>query len=477
MKKILFLFIISLGVWGCSDLDELNIDTKNPSAVPGEPLFTNGTRNMFDMMADVNVNRNVFKLYSQYWAQTTYPDESQYNMVTRKNPDNWWRALYRDVLKDLDESKKIIETFEPVYPGETEMKDNKLAIISVMEVYTYSVLVDLFGDVPRTEALDPENVLPVYDQAEDVYDAIIVELNDAIQTLDADYAGFSSEEDPIYGGDVAGWVMFANSLKMRLALRIADVDASKAETMVLEAAPNLISSNDEACAITYFTSPPNTNPMWTDLVQSGRKDFVPANTVVDIMNDLEDPRRAFWFTEYEGGYVGGVYGTANSYTSFSHLGDPFLQPDLKGTVLNYAEVEFMLAEAVERGFAVSGTAEEHYNAGIEASILEWGGTTEDYTTYIANADVAYSTASGDWRQKIGIQKWLSLFNQGFDGWCTWRQFDFTGLTPPPGMAMSDIPTRFIYPISEPELNGSNYDIAAARYNDDSPTAKIFWDVN
>ena len=154
MKKFIYtisvFFLIGLVV-SCDlndKLEDLNIDEKNPSEVPGEPLFTNGVRNMFDLMLGTSVNSNVFRLYSQYWAQTTYPDESQYNQVTRNIPDNMWLILYRDVLKDLDGAKQIITPETVVTDEEAAIKANKLACIKIAEVYAYSTLVDIFGDVP-----------------------------------------------------------------------------------------------------------------------------------------------------------------------------------------------------------------------------------------------------------------------------------------------------------------------------------------
>ncbi len=90
-NKILILLFVGIA-FSCDDskYDELNTDTKNPAEVPGETLFTNGNREMFDMMVNTNVNENVFRLYAQNWAQTTYPEESSYNQVTREIPDNVW---------------------------------------------------------------------------------------------------------------------------------------------------------------------------------------------------------------------------------------------------------------------------------------------------------------------------------------------------------------------------------------------------
>ena len=87
--------------------EEMNEPTKSAVAVPAETLFTNGLNEMFYMMNNSDANINVFRLYAQYWAQTTYPDESQYNQASRKNPDNFWRRGFRDALQDLNDSKRV----------------------------------------------------------------------------------------------------------------------------------------------------------------------------------------------------------------------------------------------------------------------------------------------------------------------------------------------------------------------------------
>ena len=95
-----------------------------------------------------------------------------------------------------------------------------------------------------------------------------------------------------------------------------------------------------------------------------------------------------------------------------------------------------LAEGIERGYAVPGTAEEHYNAAVTASILYWGGTLQDASTYLAQPNVAYSTAGANFKEKIGIQKWIALNNRGIDAWFEWRKFDYPLLSPPSDFAFS-----------------------------------------
>lgn len=527
MKKIFLIILLTGVVFSCDDdrFEEMNRPKKNAAAVTGDALFANGVRNMFDLVVSTNVNENVFRLYAQYWAQTTYPDESQYNMVGREIPDNFFSNAYRDVLKDLDEAAKIInENFDPNVTDEAT-KNNQLAMIDICKVYTYHILVDAFGAVPYTEALNDEILVPAYDSGEDVYAAIIDQLNTAIATLTTgiDAEGFRSSQDLIYEGDVEGWLKFANSLKLKLGVTIHDVNPGQAATMVTEAvASGVFESNADNAAIDYQDAPPSTNPVWEDLVQSGRADYVIANTIVDKLQDLADPRLLVYGTgmdfDYpkkdsvyeEGGpmllyypetgeliqqtppftifaadsvkplqlFIGGEYGTANTYALNSHVGDLFHEPDLEGVILDYAEVQFLLAEAAERGIATPSTADVHYEEGITASMSYWGIPQEMIDDYLAQPEVAYATADGDWKQKIGTQHWIALYNRGFEGWTLWRRLDFTGFNVPEDLTADDIPQRLIFPIEEATLNPSNLDAAIGLIGgSDDVQTKIFWDVN
>ena len=467
---LLSLLYVTIVLTSCGVDESLNIDQKNPSEVPAGGLFTNALKNLGDQMNSCSVNENVFRLYAQYWAQTTYPDESQYNQVTRNIGGNIWSTMYRDVLKDLKGAKELVSNGEA--PSQAQ-----LAIIKFMEVYAYSVLVDTFGDVPFTEALDPLNPSPVYDDAATIYSALASHLDEAIADLSSG-AGFDASQDIAYGGNVAQWRQAAVSLKLRMAMRLADSNPSASQAMAESAfSAGPIVANADNFGINYLASAPNTNPLWVSLVQSGRKDFVAANTLVDAMNPNNDPRLPTFFQMYDGAYVGGTYGNANGASSNSDLSELIKMPDFKGDLITAAEVHFLLSEAAARGYSVGGTAEAYYNSAIGVSMDEWGVSTSDAASYLALPEVAYATADGDWMQKIGSQKWVAMFNNGNEGWTTWRLFDL-GLNGPEvdGVTL-DIPTRFLYPVSEATLNGSQYDSAASAIGGDSKTTKIFWDVN
>lgn len=474
-KTLLTIFCFSLVFASCEIDESLNIDRKNPTEVPGSGLFTNATRNFFDLMQSASVNFNVFRLYSQYWAQTTYPDESQYNQTTRNIGANMWTTIYRDVLQDLKGAR------EALIANEADNLENKLAIIEFMEVYSYSFLVETFGDVPYTEALDPENPSPAYDDAATIYADLLNRLDAAIEQMDASGDGFEPEQDPVYSGDMTGWIKAANSLKLRMSMRLAEVDIAgvDSQAMAEEAASDLsmlILNNEYNFGIEYLGGAPNTNPVWVSLVQSGRTDFVGANTFVDVLEDLDDPRLDEYFQTVDGEFIGGVYGTANSPSSFSLPGEQLYDPTLPGNVITASEVYFLLAEAAARGYNVGGTAQEFFMEGVVASVLEWNAASEaEAEAYAARA---WTETPGDTLAKIAYQKWIALYNNGFEGWTVFRLFDDAlPFNAPPDMSLEDVPTRFLYPTSEATLNPTGYQAAASAIGGDEMNTRLFFDVD
>ncbi len=481
MKKIvLTLAFIALTVSCTDNITGLNVDTKNPTSTKPEYLFTHAQKALVDQMTSTSVNLNVFRLFSQYWTETTYPDESQYDITTRVVPDNHFTILYRDVLRDLQESKKLLDAQVVAGPAETAVLNNKKAVIDILMAYSYSVLVDTFGNVPYSEALDiTGHPLPKYDDAQTIYKDLIARLTADSGALTAGSGSFGSA-DLIYGGDASKWKKFANSLKLRLAINMDDVDHAYASAQVTAAiSGGLITSNADNTNLNYLSLQPNANPLYADLVVSGRNDFVIANTLVDKMNSLSDPRRAKYF-DYKTGtttYIGGVYGSSNGWANFSHVSATIQDPTFPGTIFDYTEVEFLLAEAAARGIAISGSAESHYNAAITASMENWGVDAASIADYLAQPTVAYSTATGTWQQKIGEQAWLGLYNRGFESWTSYRRLDFPNLLPPATTynALTAVPKRYSYPSREQTLNATNVNAAIASIGGNTLLTKVFWD--
>ncbi|MBG6128918.1 hypothetical protein IWQ47_000389 [Aquimarina sp. EL_43] len=484
MKKILIL-ITAVIIASCSDnLESLNENIKDPSSVPGETLFTGAQKNLVDQMVDLNVNNNNTKLWAQYLQETTYTDESNYDQVTRTIPATHWSVLYKDVLKDLDEASKIITDTKYSLPEDIETKANKLQVIEILTIYAYSVLIETFGNVPYTEALDIDDLLPAYDDGETVYKALVGRLTVAIDALDTTKGSFGTA-DNIYGGDVSLWKKFAASLKLRMGILLSDVDNAFAKTTVEAAVTSgVFTSRADNANFTYLSAAPNTNPVHANLVLSGRADFVAAATIIDMMNTLNDPRRPLYFEEVPGTgmYIGGDIGSTSSFSTHSHVSDYVEAAATPGVIFDYAEVEFLLAEAAARTFAVGGTAKSHYDIAVVESIESWGGSNADAMTYLAQPTVDYdtalaaSTATTPWKEVIGNQKWIALFNRGIEAWTSIRLLDFPTLATP-AEPVSGFPNRYTYPIIEQTLNGTNWQAASTAIGGDLAETKLFWDLN
>ncbi|MGI4822072.1 MAG: SusD/RagB family nutrient-binding outer membrane lipoprotein [Janthinobacterium lividum] len=461
-------------------LQDYNVNTKAASVVPGVTLVTTAERSLTRTLTTTNQNLGITRLLVQYWTETTYNDESRYNLAARQIPENFWTPLFQTVLGNLNEAKRII-TADPAL--DTKVKANQLACIDVLAVHAWSTLVDTYGNIPYSEALNPENPQPKYDDAATIY-------TDLLKRLDADIAAMNTNTgaaglgtaDLVYAGNMPKWVRYANSLKLRLAMTTVDVDAARTKTLVEQAAPNVFQSSSDNAQITFTTASPNQNPLYEDLVSSGRTDYVGADTFINQLNALNDPRVSIYFQPLgsTGTYVGAPYGPQGSVNTASQPGAVLRVATLPGVLASYSEVQFLLAEAAARNFSVGGTAASFYNNAITASITYWEGlagrTTAavDAAAYLAQPSVAYTSAAGDFKQKIGIQKWISLYNQPTQAWTEWRRLDYPQLKKPSN-ALSEIPLRFTYPTSEQNLNGTNYAAVSTAIGGDKVTTKIFWD--
>ena len=489
MKKSLLLCLPALLVaTSCVDsLTDYNVDPKRAQegAAPGVTLTSSAELGLARLLESTNVNLNPFRLFVQYWTETLYNDESNYNLKTRSIDRFFWERLYvgrgstdptiaPGVLANLREAKSLISADQFL---DAKIKANQLACIEVLSVYAWTVLVDSYGNVPYSQALDYTNPQPQYDDAATIYTDLFKRLNAAIAQMNTTSDGLGSS-DLIYNGNMTKWAKFANSLKLRMAITTADADAGRAKTQAeAAAAAGVFTSNADNTTFAFQSSLPNTNPLWEDLVNSGRHDFVGTSFFVENLKTLQDPRLSVYFkpvAKTTGTYLGGVNGGLNTASKFSNPGAVLEDPTLPGILASYSEVEFLLAEAAARGFSVGNTAASHYNAGITASIAQWGGSATDATAYLTMPSVAYATAAGDYKQKIGTQVWIALYNQPVQAWTEWRRLDYPKLTAPVN-ALSPIPLRLTYPSVEQNLNSANYTTAAAAIGGDKVDSKIFWD--
>lgn len=495
MKKLLILLSVLLALSGCTKLEDLNVNVKDFTEVSGESLYNGATRQLINQMSSENVSNNVTLYWMQHLAATSYTDESKYDMTTRGIPNNTWNTIYRFVLMNYKEAASVLET-QALEGISQAQRENQLAIVEIMSVFAWSYLVENFGDIPYSEALDHHFTSPVYDDAVTIYKDLISRLDDAINKLNLSEAGMPAGYDNINGGTAAGtamWYKFANTLKLRMGLMLYDVDAGYSKT-ISEAAATKVFARGDVMTMNYLSAAPNQNQQYIDFVQSGRNDYVVTSNLIDAMQPTipapennflnvtaTDPRLRFYAIPVVASnppkYTGGLQGRSNAYTSYSHVNPIHLVANRPWIIMDYTETEFLLAEAVERGFAVGGTAEEHYNNAIRSSILYWGGTAAEADAYIAQPAVAYSTAFSNWKQKLGTQAWLAYWLRGNTIWNSFRRLDYPRLLPTPEYkdGINKVPVRLFYPIAEQTLNASNYDAASVKIGGDSPLTRLFFD--
>ena len=314
--KNYFLLLLTIFVVSCSSdeaYEDLNKNPNAPSGVSDNQLFVSATNSLTDFIESTNVNVNNFRLYAQYWTQTQYTDESNYEMQNREIPDYMFSEFYRDVLGDLKNAS--VQTTDGV----------KKAQIELLSVYAWQMLVDAFGDVPYVEALRAEGddavLSPKYDSASEIYTDLISRAESALSGLSGGGSGYVSD-DLIFSGSISSWTKFGNSLLVKLGSRLLDVNSSVAKSLIEDHYANGIVSNADNAYIQFEGAPPNTNPLWEDLVQSGRQDFIPADTFVNSLNSLNDPRSDKFFdpsSKINGDYKGGPYGTSTPFNDNSHI--------------------------------------------------------------------------------------------------------------------------------------------------------------
>jgi len=470
MKKLLFAAFAALAVTSCNnDLSDLNVNGKSPENVPAGALFANATMGYFDFTAAQNVNSNNLRLWSQFWTQVTYIEESNFELDERNVNGRTFTAMYAGVIRDCEEARTALTTA----PATADQKIAAEGAIEVMEVLAYSFLVDVFGDVPYTEALSETNT-PVYDDDADIYADLLNRLDDAIAQLNGTNAFGSS--DIIYGGDAAAWKKAAYSLMLRMAVRMIDADPTTAQSWGEKAiAGGVFMSSTDDMRLFYASAPPHTHPLWSDLVQSGRTDYVASATFGDVLNQLNDPRRGAFFKNLATGdsVMGSLHGdNISDYNAFSNPGVMLEDPTLSHAALSYVEVEFLMAHAAVAGWSGAGDAATHYNAGITASMEEWLGAGVDASAYLAQTAVAFTDATAG--LQIGVQKWIAMYSNTSEAYAAVRQYDLPMATAV--VAATVTPNRYSYPLDEISLNTTNRQAAADKFNDDDTFSKIFWDM-
>lgn len=480
LNRIYITIALSLSLFAflsCSDFDNLNNDPKSATDVPSNSLFLAGQKNLADVYSTISWTSSPFRVLAQTWTQTAYMNESQYQFANNNAPGGWWDKIYTTVLVNLAESKTLYDSENT----SNAVKNNKKLITDILEVYAYSLLVSTYGDIPYSEALNRKIPFPKYDDAKAVTYDLIARLDADIANLDETAGSFGSV-DQIYGGNVKQWKKFAATLKLKLALLIADVDLATATTKAKEAINvGVFTTNADNAKFRYVPGiVANSSPIWQDMVVgTSAVYYAPSALFVNTLNDLNDPRLPILFEKAPNGeYLGAEPGRGGTNQELSQFSNFWLSAASPSVLLDYTEALFLLTEAVERNIISDKPAEEYYNEAITASITDFGATANQASDYLNQAEVAYTTAVGDWRQKIGTQKWLAFANRNWDSWTEIRRLGHPNLDvlSPPVNAISKLPVRFYYPPKEQNSNSVHWREAVSKLpgGEDVVSAKLFW---
>lgn len=474
---ILGSFLMMLLV-GCTS-DDVNTDSHVAYSMSPEPLITYAEKELSDYMTTPSVNENNFRLIMQYWQETTYVSESNYNFTARNVSNTVWADNYVNVLNNLNKAKELIEQYQPV-PSELDAwparKKNQLAIIDILSVYTFQTLVDTFGDIPYSQALNQAQFpLPVYDDDAKIYENLITRLKVNINNLEEGKGAFG-DGDILYGGDIGKWKKFGNSLLLKLGITISDVNSTLAQSTINTAIANgLITDESQNGVFRYLPAMFNFNPLFEELVITGRNDFFGGKPFIDYLNATSDPRVAQYFQDVKGEYIGQTIGAGGNFSDFSAAGIFAYTPTTPGNLITYTEVAFYLAEAAAR-FGIGGNPETLYKNAVQISFKEWGLTSQEAQDYL----VMNPYNAANWKKSIGEQAWVAMYNQPVVSWNFYRRLDYPALqAPPTAIANADgkVPVRLQYPGLEATTNGTNYAKASTAIGGDKLTTKVFWDIH
>jgi hypothetical protein len=461
------------------DFGDINVDPNSPSVVKTNLLITNTLLSVSDVVGGSALTGNIL---TQQIAETQYNDAARYSTTTF-DFNGWYTGPLMDLQTIINLNTDPATATDALAGGSNA---NQIAFARIMKVYYYSMLTDRWGMIPYSESLKGTGALrPKYDTQEAIYSDMINELKAAVAQMDG---GVGLRGDFILNGNMARWAQFANSLRMKLALRIADRNPNLARAEFASAAAAGFITAD--IMYPYLAESQNQNPWFGRFLT--RTDYAISDVLADYMianGDYRVIRYADPAPNKSNGdgvttmdeVVGMPYAALNpgniENADVSFPGRAIRSQNSPLPIITMAEVHFMMAEGIERGF-VTGNAAQHYRDANEASWKQWGVyNATDFDAYMATPAVAY--ASGSWKEKIGVQKWVALYPNGLEAWAEWRRLDFPRLTPHPDALNQSgrIPVRHSYPTTEVQLNKENYDAAVAAQGADNGDTKVWWDVN
>ncbi len=474
IKYILISFIMAIAIVGCDNkFEEINQNVDDPVIIPSSMLIGTTIRDMANELYSTFNGLEHGETWVQHISMVQYNDPERYKPRI-STMDNLWYYFYKSASNANQMYKLAVDEGNEVNQG----------IALVIKAYAFSQLTDFFGDVPYTEALlGPSDGMftPAYDRQEVVYEGVLSLLDQAMPLLKSGNGVTDPNMDILYAGDASKWVKFAASLKFRSLMRISAKKDVSSELQALVDGGNLFASVDDEAKLVYLSASPDANPMYETIIGDGRKEFKLAKTLVDYLSENSDPRLEVYAqpavnTET---YVGKPSGFEESplpgygYDDVSAIGTKYLEPTAPGYFISYSELMFFEAEAAHKDYISGGdaTAEIYYDKAVRNSFAE-NGLADVADQYVGLNVFAYDAALA--LERIGTQKWIALYCQGFEAWTEWRRTGFPVLTPAADGFINQLPSRLRYDSDESSVNGTSYDAAIRQQGPDELTTKIWW---
>lgn len=465
MKKILILLaIITMGLTSCDSYMDINTDPNSPS---GE----NVTATMILPGVEMNIAasygdflRIVGGYYAQQYCQNfgtgNYLDYSQFRMSATRSSGTYTQ-LFTRTLNNLETIRQ---------EAETNQEWGTYLAATTLRVFTYQILVDAYGEVPYSEALDQSILTPHYDEGQAIYTGIISELDDALSKVSSSDVVATNF---LFGTATASeWIEFANALKLKLLMRMSNVSDVRSELAALIAADNFPTADvsyDDCWADETGKASPYYQEEYATYFGSNQINVVANIAYMATMQEANDPRAEEFFAangngEYKGGVSGTNFSTSSTYQS-SYFCRPVFTYDMPVYLISVAEIEFFKAEYYAR-YGTSADAEAHYQAAIEASFVSAGLDAADaadiYTTQFPWDESNYA-------EVIGIQKWIALGGtNNFEAWCEMRRLKYPEFGTVAGTDIYDEASDTF----SPELYEVGKLYTPIRYNTEVGTGKI-----
>jgi hypothetical protein len=482
-------------------LTSLNSNPNSPEDVPPGPLFTDASRVQMSRWFGDLYDLRTTEWIGQQLSEIQYNDEDRYVRVHAADTEGAFNGAYSAELKDFQQI---------VTKAEATNEPGTYAPAIALRTLGFSYITDSWGDVPYTSALNGDaadgTLAPAYDKQQDIYTDFFAVLDKAATDLNG-AANTLGSSDPIYAGVPAKWQKFINSLRARLAMRIVNVAPALANTQLAAAMAGpggLILTNADNANFKWPGDGVYNNPWSVSL--GGRDDWRVSNRFVDILVANNDPRLPIFAqptaadpTKYAGSPNGiaaeknpAFFSVSSRPGTIFYKGKTSYGPTFGGTgqalptfVIRAAEMNFILAEAAERGMAglTPAQAATYYNAGVTASLSQWSAvapaaqqiSAAAMTAYLAQPGVAYQGGIAG-QVQIAQQKWIALFTDGGNAWAEWRRTCVpTTVRAGVDATQATVPRRLEYPTLENKVNAESLASAVADQGADVFATSVWWD--